>query len=130
MKVIKLIDMELLYIPGDYSYNQRIRGRKNYEHSSGNEYYNGCGGKQVFTGSKLTMYGVTDDNKEIGVSVKSDILQTFARNKLNESFINKLQNNMPNSVELEQDETGSYHLSRESCIEIFRAIHPHKKLNI
>lgn len=130
MNTINLTELGLLYIPGSYSYNQGISGRKNFEHTRGNKHYNGCGGEQVFTSSKLNLYGVTDDNQEMGLSIKNDILKIFDRSKLNDSFVSKIQEKMPKTVEIEMDENGGCHLSKQSCLEIFKAIHPRKEPNI
>lgn len=127
MKKVELNQLEIVYIPGTYVYNQRIKGKYNYEHSYGNKNYNGCGGEQVFTSSKLNLYGVKDDNKEMQVSIKNDILKTFNREKLSDDFVGKLEANMPNIITVEQDESDLYHLSKESCREIFRTIYPRKK---
>lgn len=127
MKKIKLKRVEIFYVQGTHQYNKGISGKFNYEHMYKNKKYNGCGGEHVFTSSKLYLYGITDNNKEIKLSIKNDILKTFNRNKLSDSFTSKLESNLPDIVTLEPDKSEQYHLSKESCRQIFRNIYPRKK---
>ena len=129
MKTITINSPELLYIQGDYSYKQGIRGGKNFEHIDRNKHYNGSGGEQIYTASKLNLYGITGEKQEIRISVKDEILKTFDRSKLNETFVDKLQEKMPDAIQLEIDDDGTAHISQQSCIDIYRTIHPRKKLN-
>lgn len=130
MKKLEIRQLKVIYTPGSYVYNKGIKGRYNYPHSYKNKIYNGCGGEQVFTSSNLNLYGTTNDEKQVQTSIKHDILKTFNRKKLSENFVEKLELQMPDTVILEKDESGEYHLSKGSCKEIFRTIHPRKEFFI
>jgi len=128
--VKKLHDLEILNIPGEYYYEQKIKGKKNYLHTYGNLHYNGCGGKQTFIGSKLLLYGVDENDQEVQIPIKNEILQTFNRDKITESFANKVESALPKEITICKDDDGRYYLSKESCRIIYRKIHPRKKFNI
>ncbi|MBU3100700.1 MULTISPECIES: hypothetical protein [Clostridium] len=125
-----LHDLEILYIPGEYYYGQKINGKKNYLHTCRNLHYNGCGGKQTFIGSKLLLYGVDENNQEVQIPIKNEILQTFNRNKITEFFASKVESALPKEVTICKNDDGRYCLSKDSCRIIYRKIHARKKLYI
>lgn len=127
---MKIKTNEIVYEPGTRDYQQRVKGKKNYNHSEFNKGnykdYNGYGGVHNITPSELTMYGETEDGSDIAINIKHAILTEFERENLSDSFILKLEEKMPEHVEVETNEYGNLQLTKESCEKIYRNIHPKK----
>ena len=121
--------LSLHYTPGERDYQQRIRGKKNYQHTEYGHAYNGYGGVENFTPSTLTLTGTTESGATISVPIKSDILDLFDRERLSVSFVSKLNDSLPDTIEVYADRSPGQVLPPESRETIFRAIHPRKKFH-
>lgn len=124
-------ELEVLYVPGNMWYQDGIKGYKNYEHTEYNnsikESYNGGGKVYKTRPSSLTLYGLDENNKEIGpINIKEDILIAFERQKLSEKFVQNLIEKLPNTLEIENDEFGKIILTNESIKSVYGTIHPRK----
>lgn len=124
-------ETEIIYLPGSKSYNDGIRGPKNYEHieyvDGGRKGYDGVGRVCKNRPAKLVLYGLDENNNEIGpVNIKEDILKIFERQRLSESFVKELTDGLPDNSELGTDEFGKYILKEKSLQLVHGAKHPRK----
>ena len=116
---MKIKNVSLFYEQGSYIYHQGISGKNNYLHQTGNKSYNGFGGMSEYTASKLVLQGISEDNRIITINVKYQILELFSRKKLGEKFVDKLNDSLPQNIELEPNSEGFLVISNKSLNQIY-----------
>lgn len=127
MKKIIIKPEKITYEPGEPSvYVQGIKGRKNYEHSTKGELYNGVGGVRITNHSTVTIYGKIKDS-DVGINIdKRSILDEFERDNFTEKLSRDLTSRLPEEIVLIENEYGRLEVSEESCRELYSNLHPRK----
>lgn len=125
---MKIQEVDLIYIPGQRITSQKQSGRKNYSHrertKNGVADYNGSGFKQELIPSKLKISAIDENGNEIFEDIKDQILESFNRQKLTESFVNKLEDRLNNIPEIvcEKSSSGNLVLSESTLQQIKKKI--------
>ena len=113
---MKIYNPELSWTKGEFGYVRGIKGRKNYRHMEGRNYYNGYGGARMNTPMELDIIGTDSNGREYTVDVRHYLLEALGRKKMNDTLYDDLQKCLPNEIEI--DET-TQHLSN-ATIEIIK----------
>ena len=100
---MKIYNPELSWTKGEFGYVRGIKGRKNYRHMEGRNYYNGYGGARMNTPMELDIIGTDSNGREYTVDVRHYLLEALGRKKMNDTLYDDLQKCIPNEIEIDDD---------------------------